>query len=268
MRLLLIATAILLWSFSAHAAPQWWEDLDRNEKSMYSGAALLAGIATYSIVERDAGEHDAHSQSEDWFELRTENGGADKLGHIWSALTISQAIAEMHRSWGYGQYEAARRGAWGSFAALTLLEVGDAFTDKGFSPEDFAVNTLGSLAGYWLYLNPDINRKLDFRAEHSLKNVDGDIFTDFENLRFFTAIKLSGFDGVRSPWLKPLEFHIGYYTRGFDGDRSNRQRYLYTGISFNFSYIADQLGFRNLARGLSFVHPPHTTLRYDHGFDD
>lgn len=269
MRRLLAAISLIVFGPLCHAGPiDWWQGLDGHSKSLYSGGAMLAAIALYGSADLDYGDEHFHYADEDLFELRTDHGGVDKLGRFWSAYTLTQIIAEHHRSWGFGSREAARRAAWGSYAAMTLVELGDAVSEPGWSSEDFLFSTLGSVAGYFFYLNPDLNRKIDFRVEHSLRDARSRFMTDYENLRYTAVIKLSGFDGVRNPLLKPLEFHLGYYTRGFEGDRSNRQRYLYTGIGLNLSYFADRLGWRKVAQGLTFVQLPHTTLRYEYEFDD
>ena len=107
-----------------------------------------------------------------------------------------------------------------------------------------ALHLLMNLAGagfsYLMARNPDLDRKLDLRAEYWPElnnNFEYDFFTDYEHLKFLLALKAEGFDSITNPWLKNLELQFGYYTRNYDlyypGSPDLRERNIYVGLGLN-----------------------------------
>jgi hypothetical protein len=62
-----------------------------------------------------------------------------------------------------------------------------------------------------------------------------DFTTDYENSKYLLALKLNGFDFARSGFLKHIELHVGYYTRGFSDPDADKERNVFVGIGFNLT---------------------------------
>ena len=269
MRLSILFWALCVCPISTAGPVDWWQDLDKEQKIKWSVAGSAAVITAYGLTTWDYGERDAHFQSEGWFGFDTNEGGADKLGHVWTTYTLGQSLMALYRSWGYEDDAAARYGAWASFGIMSFMEFGDAFSRYGFSPEDFAANALGSLVSYRLDRNPELARKLDLRVEYNFQfSGEGDLVTDYENSRYFLALKLSGFEQVRNPLLKHLEFHLGYYARGFSlPDNPDRGRHLYLGLGLNLSKLFGDRGWNKTSRALNYFQPTYTSAKVTYGLD-
>ncbi len=263
-----IAVLLLVFPFLSisHAASplQWWDSKEKEQKLAWTLVGSTAFITAYGLVNWDYGERDASWNNEGWLGSDTKEGGADKFGHYWTAYTLGQSMSSLYRSWGYSKRRAASYGALSSFGIMTFMELGDAFSRFGFSPEDFTMNTLGSYAGYYLDTHPELARKLDFRIEYSFDyDGNGDLLTDYENLRYLAALKLSGFDSVKNKFLKHVEFHAGYYARGYsEFQNPDKARFAYVGIGFNLSYLLKQKSWNKTSKLLNYVQLPLTSAKH------
>ncbi|NOX43632.1 MAG: DUF2279 domain-containing protein [Gammaproteobacteria bacterium] len=127
------------------------------------------------------------------------------------------------------------------------MELGDSFSDFGFSYEDLIANTLGSAIGYYLYRNPELSRKIDIRWEYGLHRESNDFTTDYENTKYIVALKLNGFETTRKNFLKHFEIHFGYYARGFDEAIDRKERNLYIGIGLNLTDLFRRYSYKKTA---------------------
>src|SRR5690606_32339301 len=93
-------------------------------------------------------------QAEGWFGRNTDEGGADKVGHVWSTYAFADGLADLYEGWGYEPDQAAVNGALSSFAIMGFMELGDSLSRYGFSYEDMIMNTLGAASSYLLYKYP------------------------------------------------------------------------------------------------------------------
>jgi hypothetical protein len=101
-------------------------------------------------------------------------------------------MAHTYESWGYLKKDGALYGALSSFGIMTWMELGDSFSEYGFSHEDFIMNALGSLAGYFLHTNPALADIIDFRFEYRPRFDELDIFTDYEHSKFLKLFPWTG----------------------------------------------------------------------------
>ena len=215
-------------------------------------------VTAWGISQWDYFERASHAQPEGWFRDDTDEGGADKLGHLYTSYITSHGLSYLYESWCFSKQDAAFYGALSSFAIYSYMEFGDSFSDFGFSYEDFIMNALGSVAGFYLYKNPQLARKIDLRWEYGLHTNDQDFTTDYENSKFLLALKLNGFDSMRQSFLKYLELHIGYYTRGFDDPTDDNQRNIYWGVGINLTDLFRRNGHRKTAAFLNYFQLPGT----------
>lgn len=247
---------------------QRWTSLDKRDKVLYTNLGGVALITAWGVAKWDYFKRSPHAGSEGWFEQDTESGGADKLGHLYAAYVTGHALSSLYESWGYGGREASLYGAWSSFGLMTFMEVGDSFSSYGFSYEDLIIGGVGSYIGYLTDTSPALARKLDLRFEYDpTGGNNSDIFTDYENSKYLLALKLDGFESVTNPYLKYLEFHLGYYTRNFDNAAEQNKRKLYFGIGINLSKIFAQRSHKKTATFLKYFQVPNTYVEFDHDLD-
>jgi hypothetical protein len=210
---------------------------DENRKILYTNLIGSAAIITWGILNWDYGDRTMHASSEGWFGKDTKYGGADKLGHFYTTFALSHYFANLYEGYGFDKDKAIREGAISSLIFNTVMEVGDSFSDYGFSYEDCIVNILGAYVGYYLLTHPDLNNVLDIRLEYKptdkITHGDSyDILTDYDGMKFLAAIKFDAIDSLKDTFMRYLEFHAGYYTRR-DSGVAKRNPYIAVGINLS-----------------------------------
>jgi len=246
------------------------ELLTRGQKTLLLNAGSMAAIFVYGLSQWDYGEDGFHFANERWFQRDTKYGGADKLGHFWSSYALSHLYSYVYRKWGYTEKEANLYGVLSSLGVQTFMEVADGFSSQGFSYEDLIMNVTGAGVAYLWGKVPYLAEKIDFRMEYTpeFNSRDFGFSTNYERQRFLMAIKADGFKFVKNPYLKYLEFHAGYYARGYknydEHGSDDRRRYLYVGIGFNVSKLLQKFVD---TRVLHYVQIPYTSARKDFPLD-
>ncbi len=155
-----------------------------------------------------------------------------------------------------------------SFGLMSFMELGDSFGAPRFSPEDTIFNALGAYGGYLLQSNKPLAKKVDFRIEYLPKLDGGGLFTDYDRMKFLLAVKLAGFNLVTNPWLKYLEWHTGYYTRGYSQPNHNRERNLYIGIGVNLSRLMSPMDKPRLATLFNYYQLPGASITVNRGLNN
>lgn len=187
---------------------------------LYGGTT--AAVTAYGLVFWDWGGRAFHTTAEGWFDRDTRYGGADKLGHGFTAYLFANGFAWAQEQWGYDQETAAWMGAAGGLAIQTLIEIGDGFADEyGFAWEDQVFNTVGAGLAWLRRRSPLVRRSLDWRLEYwpspamrSGESEVGDAVTDYSGMKYVLALRPAGFLDLPA-WMGPLELQAGYFTRGF-----------------------------------------------------
>ena len=241
----------------------------KERKALLLNVAVIGTVATYGLVNWDYGTASFQTVNEGWFGKRTSFGGADKVGHAYSAHLAAVGFASLYEGWGYERERADRYGAYTALGGFTLIEIGDGLSKNGFSYEDLIVDSTGIAFCYLRRRYPEIGRYVDFRAEYFpseavTKGGRKDIATDYSGFKWLLALKLGGFERLEDTWMQYLEFHVGYYTRGFlNADRpyyDDKSRHLYAGIGFNLSRLFRKKGYGKTATFLNFYQVPYTYL--------
>jgi VanZ family protein len=231
---------------------------DESRKILYTNLIGSAVITTWGFLNWDYGDRSMHASSEGWFGKDTKYGGVDKLGHFYTTFVLSHYFSTLYDGFGFERTKAIEQGAISSLIFNTVMEVGDSFSDYGFSYEDFLVNILGSYIGYYLLMHPDVDDILDIRVEYKptyeIRHGDSyDILTDYNGMKFLTAIKFDGFESLKGTFLKYFEFHIGYYTRK-EGGIVERDPYLAVGV--NLSHILKPVN-RKIGKFFNYYQLPY-----------
>ena len=154
-------------SAQADSKSGWFSDWSKEDKALALNLGVGAAVLGWGVANWDYGAGGPRFQSEGWFDRETEEGGADKLGHFYSAYLFSHLFAGQYERWDFDKDQAIRWGALSCLGVTGLIEVGDAFSDYGFSYEDMIFNTLGAAAGYLLWSSPELSRKIDLRVEYN-----------------------------------------------------------------------------------------------------
>lgn len=263
----LLAAALLLPPNPAAALQLWDPDWSKERKAAVANIGAGAAVLAWGAAAWDWGSGGPRFQDEGWFTRNTTEGGADKIGHAWTAYTLGHLFSNRYQEWGFSRGEAAFFGAASSTALMTLVELGDSISDvHGFSVQDQLFNLAGAGLAWLLWDRPDLARKVDFRVEYDPfagEPFQADFFTDYERLKYLVAIKADGFDGITNPLLRHLEVHLGFYARGyrdFDAarpDTDRRRRYIYAGIGINVTRLLRP----HVDTGLfNYIQAPYTYL--------
>ena len=216
------------------------------QKTLLLNAGSMAAILIYGLAQWDYGEDGFHFETERWFQRDTKYGGADKLGHFWSSYAVSHLFSYVYRKWGHTEKEANLYGALSNLGVQTFMEVADGFSSQGFSYEDLIMNVVGTGVAYAWGKAPYLSRKIDFRMEYKpeFSSRDFGFSTNYGRQRFLIALKADGFDFIKNPYLRYLEFHVGYYARGYkdydEGGPDDRRRKIYVGLGFNVSRLVQK----------------------------
>jgi hypothetical protein len=226
-----------------------------------------------------------HTVSEGWFGANTYSGGADKLGHGFSAYVGTRVVTWAFDWAGNSREDSMRMAGLLALGTFLTIEVFDGLTEQyGFSHEDALAGIAGVALGYAQERYPALDDVLDFRVRYrrsdDAKRLDeADPVSDYSGQTFFVVAKAAGIPSLRrSPWTRYLEFAVGYGTRGYepnDGHPVDPYRLLYAGVSLNLSEILNDTVFRHhrgsRAQGitngvLEFVQVPGTGAYAEHRF--
>lgn len=236
--------------------------LTREDKAVLLNVAAVGGVLAYGTLTWSYWENTPSVQSEGWFGKGTKNGGADKTGHMYAGYLAGRISSNIYRSWGYDSNEAAGLGAITSLLFSGAMEVGDSFSNYGFSPEDMVANVAGAGLGYLLERFPDAGEFIDFRLEYAppLSGIKADPLTDYEHLKYMLAFRFAGFDSLKESPLRYFDILTGYYTRNFHGDAQleRRERDLFIGVGLDLSEL---LSFTSASVIFRYLELPYTYIQ-------
>lgn len=264
MQALLLATLLLAPPFTrgdeAGAARQ--HD-DRIRMTRVVGASV---IAAWGLISWDYGERSLHSADEGWFGADSPEGGADKVGHLYSSYVMTRAFAGLYEQWGDSRPSAAREAVITTLLLTGFMELGDGISPYGISHEDMIMNVAGSVIGHQLATREAWARRLDLRMEYAPNRTD-DPLTDYQHSRYLVALKLGGFSATEGSPFQWLELHAGYFTRGYHTREAPNRRFSYLGLGINLSALLDRAGWHRSARLLRYYQVPDTSVRAEHEHD-
>jgi len=240
------------------------EYLNRRQKTLLLNAGAMGAVLVYGFANWDYGESTFHFNNEGWFERDSPHGGADKFGHFWASYALSHVYSYVYRKWGYTESEANLYGALSNLGFQTFMEAADGFSpSQGFSYEDMIMNIVGAGVAYVWGKYPSLASKIDFRMEYKPEFSSSDFgFADnYERQSFLIALKADGFEFVKNPYLRYLEFHVGYYARGYEdyvaGGPDDRRRTIYVGLGFNVSKLVQKY---LKTRVFDYIQIPYTAV--------
>jgi hypothetical protein len=212
----------------------------------------VAGVAAYGFAKWWDQGFKGHftTGNEGWFGQDTRYGGADKLGHAYSANAGVRLTSALLQSYGNAPDTAANLAFWSTFGTLTAVEVADGFSKQyTFSWQDATMNAVGAGFGWWCEKDPAVDALLDYRLmyQRSQQATSWDLAGDYSGQTYLLVAKASGIPKVRDvPVLRYLEVALGYGTRNYDGPPGAQpSRYVYYGLQINLSALLDDTVFGN-----------------------
>lgn len=246
----------------------WWANQPKENKLLYTNVTAGVLIGLWGLSEWDYGSSGWTNAEEGWFEQDSKYGGADKLGHVWSTFVFADALTGLYTHWGYSPDRANAYGALSSWSVQAFMELADATSEtQGFSYEDLIANTIGALTSVLMHHNPSLDRKIDLRVEYVFENEVNGIFDDYSNHYYSIALKLDGFDVFENNFMKYIELHAGYYTRGYEDDDEDDVRSVYAGISINFSSLFKNNGWYKTGKTLEYLQIPYSVIKVSNDLD-
>lgn len=249
-------------------------------------AGGVAGMALYGANHwwKDGFTGDFRTVDEGWFNQDTYAGGADKLGHAYSAYAGTRLLARGFEELGNSPERSLWLAAGTSLGSLTAVEVVDGYSKKyRFSKEDAIMNAVGTGLGVLLEKSPELDKLLDFRVRYwpsddarRLKQIDP--VDDHSGQTYLLVAKASGVAALRKyDPLRYLELAVGYGSRGYEpntGLARERSRHVYYGVTLNLSEILGDSLFSGAYKGsrtqritntvLEFIQVPGTAALADH----
>jgi len=261
----------LLYIAAPASALLFDKELPRETKARNLNLLVAGGIITWGVVNWDYFQRSPRAKRENWFGHGTDEGGADKLGHLYTTYVLSNLYTWIYRDWDYSEDQALRLGALSALGSMTIMEVGDSFSKYGFSYEDMLMNCVGAAAGFWLGSFPEWRQRLDLRIEYapSINDFETDVFTDYEHHKYLLALKADGFDALRDTPMRYLELQLGYYARGYDDYHAaqpddDRERTVYVGLGLNIGKLIEDFWD---TRTFNYLQLPYTYIPLEHDLD-
>ena len=177
-----------------------------------------------------------HVTREQFFGANTLDGGADKAAHFADYFVLSKEFAYIFGKLGFSESAALLMGLGTAMVGGALNEVGDGFSQPGFSYEDIVMAWLG--AGTATLLSATrTGDLLGVRTSH-LDGYPHDVFS--------ADLKLSGLArrlGLNIGPLRYFLFSVTYGSKNYpDGPVAERQRQVGLEIGLNLEQILSDLG--------------------------
>jgi hypothetical protein len=260
------------------------EQRETRTRMLILGAASVVGLYGARFWWRDGLNSDFRTVNEGWFGQNTYAGGADKLGHGFTAYVGTRLLTRGFEWAGNDPGTSLRLGTLTALGTMMTVEIIDGFSERfRFSKEDSVMNVLGAGLGYLMEKNPALDRLLDFRI-HYWPSADArrlgkyDPIEDHSGQTYLVAIKATGIPSLRThEWLRYFELAAGYGSRGYkpnDGTITDRSRHVYFGISLNLSQVLADTVFKGAVQKsrtrevtdttLEYIQVPGTALMLDH----
>lgn len=260
------------------------------QQKQFRTRLLISGITLASALYGftswwDESSSEFRVRHEGWFEAESPNGGADKLGHGYSAYVATRLLTKGFQWAGHSRQQATQLAGITSGALSIGIEVMDGFTEKyGFSTEDTLMNLSGIGLGVLFDAYPVWDDLFDIRfkywtSDDARRLQDYDPVADYSGQTYLLITKANHLPWFQeNKFLRYLEFAIGYGTRGYqptDGSgQQPQERNLYYGISLNLSQLLNDLVFqpqetystsRKITEHLlEYLQMPGTALLFEH----
>jgi hypothetical protein len=86
----------------------WLSDWSKEDKALALNLGAGAAVLGWGFANWDYGSGGPRFQDEGWFDRETTEGGADKLGHLYTAYLFSHLFAGQYERWDFDKDQAIR----------------------------------------------------------------------------------------------------------------------------------------------------------------
>ena len=221
-----------------------------------------------------------HSTNEGFFGKDTYAGGSDKVSHgilMWLGVDVSERIL---RAFGNSEEKSRFMAVALNLYAGIATELGDGFSEYGFSWQDFACDAVGAFTSATisaLHLRDTVGVRFGPIQREAAPVPDtalpGRYAGDYSGEVYTMDLKLVGFlprVGVQPGLLKYLLFSLSYNTKGFRYKPvGEREQNIGFEFGLNLAQIAYDLGLREtngwnttLMYFLTYARLPFTSIGY------
>ena len=232
---------------------------------MFLGTLL---IGAWGIHFWDWFEQSFHFEKEHGFTQESSTGGADKTGHFFTAYIFADFLNWRLRRQGWSRLRSAIVGSSVAMGLMTWIEVGDGTSAYGWSWEDMLADFIGVAISAGLALSPTADELFDFRLEYwpTKSYMDGGVMAaDYSGMKYLMALRMTGIKPLKKTPLRFLEFHLGYYSRGFRtfDKATETNRVVYFGLGIDVKEILQKFMPKKYMRpfdvALTYYQPPYTS---------
>jgi hypothetical protein len=228
-------------------------DAEEKRPQLLLGSVVAAGVIAGSaaVALQDGPSRSFHFTSEGFFGRNTYAGGADKAAHFVDSSLASKELAKLYHVMGWTETQARWIGFGVASLAGLAIELGDATTDYGFSPEDMLMNVLGAgTAALIATLGADdlVGFRYGFLLPQRTDTccpVKG-LGHDYSNEIYTADLSLAGLAKRLNLNIGPFRYlllSLTYGTKGYPhGFPADRQRMVGLEIGLNIRQILDDVG--------------------------
>jgi len=217
------------------------------------GGAHVALLGASFIALNRAWYSDYAATEFHFFDDFPEWNQMDKMGHLWTAYTLSRLSAGAWKYTGMNPKTAVWLGGASAMAYQSVIEVLDGFSAEwGFSPYDMIANVIGAGAyvsqelgwkeqriqikfSYWPYDYPDdlIYRRNDLFGSSTAER----ILKDYNSQTYWLSVNPWSFNKTGRFWPRWLNISAGYSSDLMLGGRENKWTDE-NGVVHDYTYIA------------------------------
>ncbi len=247
--------------------------------TLWTASALFIGVVNGAQGPIQYGVQAFHFTDEGFFQSWTYAGGADKASHFTVSANVSGLLYDAYRLNGLSPDQSFWLSVGATVTSGIIVEIGDAITPYGFSLQDLAADTLGTLAGALVKRN-----HLDDLISFSIGKVpttippryigvEGEsLGADYSNEMYTANLKFEGLATrlhAKPGFERFFLFSFAFFTKGFGYAPPIPSRYQEVGfeVGLNFQEILKAVGVDRstwwgdtLLRAFSFVRIPFTQV--------
>lgn len=215
-------------------------------------------IGAWGVYFWDWFEESVHFESEHGFSHKSATGGADKMGHFWCSYVMADFLNWRLRNEGWTPLRSTIVSASVAMGLMTWIEIGDSTSEYGFSWEDLLADFIGVSVSALLSLSPVVDDLLDFRMQYwpTSNYLDsGVLVADYTGMNYIMALRMTGIPPLKKTPLRFVEWHLGYYSRGFRGfdHTDSTNRVLYFGMGIDLKEVIDMFVPKRIKRPIDIA---------------
>lgn len=262
------------------------EEYSLADTIIYTASLSAVTFVTFWLIwwRKEGFNSDFRWHEWSWFERDAEDGGSDKLGHLWACYVATRAFSQVIQWWGFSKETAIIISSSGTFFLINLAEFVDGFTHHTCDQVDALFNTIGIawgvLTAYYPVLDDLFGLRMGyFPSEPLIEYVNQEFeaypMVDYNGMTFYFDIKFAGFEHFTDDWdyfsrylIIGFNYTVDYYQPDYDPEKSMRLIGMHFGINIGqiFRDHTPELKFFSsfLYTILKYIAIPYTTINFQY----